>query len=210
MKDWLHGVRVPPLGIAQLRDLAGVIRDGLHLSSVEPFPVPYFLEHALPEAIPGFDFVVVDGLSDGNEACAYPDGCTKNPDGPYIELTTKVYDGACAGNGRDRLTVLHEISHVLLHRKVAVHHRGPVGDELKPYENSEWQANQLAAEFLMPPDSFSAHRSLHNFCRAMGVSRTAAEIRGNRLLERGEVALIPWLATNSAATSRKEERMKPK
>lgn len=204
MSDWLHGVRVPPLSIAQLRELAGVIRAGLHLSPVESFPVLYFLEHALSKAIPGFDFAVVDELSDGNEACAYPDGCTENPDGPFIELTTEAYERACAGHGRDRLTVLHEISHTLLHRKVAVHYRGPRGEELKAYENSEWQANQLAAELLMPPQSFSAHRSLYKFCRTMGVSRRAAEIQGKKLLERGDVASIPWL------TTKKEEGMKPK
>lgn len=210
MSDWLHGIRVPPLSIAQLRELAGVIRAGLHLSSVEPFPVPYFLEHALPKAIPEFDFAVVDELPDGNEACAYPDGCTANPDGPFIELTTKVYEGACAGNGRDRLTVLHETSHVLLHRKVAVHHRGPRGEDLKAYENSEWQANQLAAELLMPPASFSMHRSLHKFCRTMGVSRKAAEVRGNKLIEREDVASIAWLAASPKTTSEKEENMMPK
>lgn len=193
MSDWLHGVRVPPLSIVQLRELAGAIRAGSHLPPVEPFPVLYFLEHALPEAILGFDFAVVDELPDGNEACAYPDGCTEHPDGPFIELTTKVYDHACAGYGRDRLTILHEISHVLLHRKVAVHNRGPRGAELKAYENSEWQATQLAAELLMPLESFSAHRSLHKFCKAMGVSRKAADIRATKLLERGDVASVPWL-----------------
>jgi len=210
MSDWLHGVRVPPLSIAQLRELAGVIRAGSHLSPVEPFPVLYFLEHALSKAIPGFDFAVVDELPDGNEACAYPDGCTENPDGPFIELTTKVYERACAGYGRDRLTILHEISHILLHRKVAVHHRGPRGEELKAYENSEWQANQLAAELLMPPQSFSAHRSLHKFCRTMGVSRKATEIQGKKLLERGDVASIPWLSTSPMTAGEKEESMKPK
>lgn len=193
MSDWLHGVRVPPISIAQLRELAGLVRDSSHLTPQETFPVLYFLERSLPQAILGFDFVIVDHLSDGNEACAYPDGCSENPDGPFIELTTKVYDRACAGCGRDRLTILHECSHVILHRKVAVHHRSPRGADLKPYENSEWQANQFAAELLMPPQSFSACASLSEFCKKMGVSREAAKIHAKKLVERGSLISIEWL-----------------
>jgi hypothetical protein len=193
MSDWLHGVRVPPLRIAQLRELAALVRGGSQLRAEEPFPVLYFLEHSLPQAVAGFDFVVVDRLSNGDEACAYPDGCVENPDGPFIKLTTAVYNGAWANNGRDRLTVLHECSHVILHRKVAVHHRGPRGADLKPYENSEWQANQLAAELLMPVEAVAAYPSLREFCRRMGVSREAAQLRARKLIERGDVASIDWL-----------------
>lgn len=192
MSDWLHGVRVPPLSIAQLRELAGLVREASHLKPEEHFPVPYFLEHSLPQAIPEFDFMVVDHLSDGNEACAYPDGCAEHPDGPFIELTTRVYDRAYAGYGRERLTILHETSHVILHRKVAVHHRGPRGADLKPYENSEWQATQLAAELLMPMQSFSEYSTLNEYCTKMGVSRKAAELRARKLLERGDVSSIRW------------------
>lgn len=192
MSDWLHGVRVPPLSILQLRELAGLVRDSSRLTPLEPFPVLYFLEHSLPEAFPGFDFTVVDQLPDGNEACAYPDGCSEHLDGPLIKLTTRVYDGAYAGRGRDRLTILHEAAHVILHGKVAVHHRNPRGADLRPYENSEWQANQLAAELLMPVQSFSICSSLAEFCKQMGVSREAAKLRGKKLLERGDLASIEW------------------
>lgn len=193
MSDWLFGVRVPPINIGQLRELATLFRDASRLKPEESFPVLYFLEHSLPKAIPGFDFIIVDHLPDGNEACAYPDGCLENPGGPFIELTTKVYDCAHKGNGRARFTVLHEISHVILHQKIAVHHRGARGADLRPYENSEWQANQFAAELLMPLVSFSAHDSLEQFCSAMGISQKAAVLRGKQLVERNDLASIKWL-----------------
>lgn len=208
MSDLLHGVQVPPRSINELRDLASLIRESSHLKPKEPFPVLYFLEQWLPEAFPGFDFIIVDQLPDGNEACAYPDGCIDHPDGPLIMLTTKVYDRAYAGNGRDRLTVVHESSHIILHRKVAVHHRGPRGTDLRAFENSEWQANQLAAELLMPPASFLTNESLNKFCKRMGVSRKAAQVRGRKLLERGDVAVTGWL--NDLESTVKEEIMKPK
>src|ERR1022692_1305297 len=193
MSDWLHGVRVPPINITRLRELAGLIRRESHLRPEEPFPVLYFLEHSLPQVMPGFDFIILDHLPNGDEACAYPDGCRENPEGPFIKLTTAVYNGAWANKGRDRLTVLHECSHVILHRKVAVHHRGPRGAELKPYGNSEWQANQLAAELLMPLESIAARAALGDFCRRMGVSREAAQLRAKKLVERGDVTSIDWV-----------------
>ncbi len=192
MSDWLHGVRVPPTSIGKLRAFATLIREASRLKPDERFPVPQFLELSLPQAITGFDFIVVDGLRDGNEACAYPDGCAEHPDGPFIEFTHSVYDRACAGQGRDRLTVLHECAHVLLHRGIAVHHRGLKGQELKPFENSEWQANQLAAELLMPIPSFSVHESFDDYRLAMGVSRQAAEIRVQGLLSRGDIVQPKW------------------
>src|SRR6267154_2486567 len=119
MSDWLHGIRVPPLTINQLRELAKLIRSASQLKPEEPFPVLRFLEHALPQALPNFDFLVVEELSDRDEARAYPDGCPEYPDGPFIKLTKRVYDGAWANKGRHRLTVLHECGHVIVHRKIA-------------------------------------------------------------------------------------------
>jgi Zn-dependent peptidase ImmA (M78 family) len=192
MSDWLHGVRVPPLTIIQLRDLAKMIRVASQLTPEEPFPVLFFFEHSLPMAIPNFDFTIVESLSDGDEARAYPDGCQEYPDGPFVKLTTLVYDGAWAKKGRHRLTVLHECSHIILHRKIAVHRRGPIGAELKPYENSEWQANQLAAELLMPIESIVPSNSLNDYCNTMGVSREAAQLRARKLVERREIQSIAW------------------
>jgi Zn-dependent peptidase ImmA (M78 family) len=186
MNDWLHGVQVPPLGILEIRRQAEVIRSGVHLTPDEPFPVLAFLEHALLVAL-GLDFEIVDELPNSDEACAYPDGCEEHPDGPFIKLTTSVYEGAHAGHGRARLTVLHECAHVILHRQVAVYPRGPRGTEPKAYRNSEWQATQLAVELLMPPESLADCGALSDFCRRMGVSRQAATVRALKLLERGEI-----------------------
>lgn len=51
--------------------------------------------------------------------------------------------------GRDRYTMCHEFAHLLIHEGIDVAlARGE--DPLKPYEDSEWQANALAGELLMP------------------------------------------------------------
>lgn len=203
MNDWLHGVLVPPLRITDIRREAESIRARVNLDPSESFPVLAFLEHAMPIAFPAFDFEIVEELPDDDEACAYPDGCQEYPDGPLIRLTLEVYERACAGNGRARMTVTHECAHVILHRQVGVHPRGPRGSELKPYRNSEWQATQLAAELLMPPASLERHATIREFCRQMGVSRQAAQLRATKLIERGEVGPVRWF-TLGAAIGKKE------
>lgn len=192
MSDWLNGVKVPPLRISDIRSLASVIRSHTEVAPEEAFPVLQFLEFSLPAALPEFDWSVNDDLPPHIEACAYPDGCTENPDGPFIKISSAVYEAACNDEGRARLTILHEAGHVFLHRKVAVHHRGKIGD-LKVYENSEWQANTFAAELLMPPQSFIIAKSMDDFRNRMKVSARAASVQGNKLKKRGEIPGVTWL-----------------
>jgi Zn-dependent peptidase ImmA (M78 family) len=188
MSDWLHGVRVPPLWINDIRSIASSLRSNSELSAAEPFPALHFLEWSMQEIVQNFDFEIVESLPDGDEARAFPDGAPHYPDGPVIQVLPHVYERAATNNGRARLTVLHECGHVLLHRHVAVHHRGPRGAELKPWENSEWQANQFAAELLMPVESFNSHRDLDDYIAEMGVSREAA---CNRALQLERTLKIP-------------------
>lgn len=188
MSDWLYGVRVPPLRINDIREIASTLRSNAKLSPDEPFPALHFLELAMPALVDNFDLEIVESLPDGNEARAYPDGAPHYPDGPVIQLLTHVYEKATKNNGRARLTILHECGHVLLHRHVAVHHRGPRGSELDTWENSEWQANQFAAELLMPAESFKSPGPLEDYVGRMGASREAA---CNRALQLERKLKIP-------------------
>ncbi len=193
MSDWLRGVKVPPLKITEIRRLATSIRRNSQIEPEEPFPVLEFMEFSLAEGLPGFDWAIFENLPHLMEACAFPDGCTENPDGPFIKVSGKVYEAAHRGDGRARLTILHECGHVLLHRKVAVHHRGEIGADLKVYENSEWQANTFAAELLMPPESFCTCLSLDEFRDRMRVSGKAAMVQGQKLQRRGDIRGVDWL-----------------
>jgi hypothetical protein len=193
MSDWLHGVRVPPLRINDIRQIASTLRSNADLSPAEPFPALHFLELAMPALVDHFDLEIVESLPDGNEARAFPDGAPHHPDGPVIQLLTHVYEKAAENNGRARLTVLHECGHVLLHRHVAVHHRGPRGAELNTWENSEWQASQFAVELLMPVESLLAPGSLEGYVGRMGVSREAACNRVLQLERQLKVAVpVGW------------------
>lgn len=204
MSDWLHGVRVPPLNILDLRDLAVRIRSGSQLDERAPFPVLHFLEWTMHELRDGFDWEIVDSLSDGDEARAYPDGAPHYPDGPLIQMLPQVYDAASHNKGRARLTILHECGHVLLHRHVSVHHRGLVGAALATWENSEWQASQFAAELLMPVQSLQTQIDLETYVSQMGVSREAACNRALQLERTLRMSLPPWPVTVYASSHKRK------
>jgi len=118
------------------------------------------------------------------EACYFPDE-------RCIYLRDRDYRGIAEGTNRRALfTLWHEIGHMLLgHDKKFA--RDCTGKLLahKLYEDSEWQANTFAAEFLMP---LSVIRSERLFCpdqlmEAFGVSRRAAEVRLDSLMRRREI-----------------------
>ena len=204
MSDWLHGVRVPPLNIRDLREIAAVIRRAFQLDDRASFPVLHFLEWTMPELREGFDWEIVESLSDGDEARAYPDGAPSYPDGPLIQMLPQVYEEAGKNKGRARLTILHECGHVLLHSHVAVHHRGLVGAELPCWENSEWQASQFAAELLMPVASLNTRESLESYMDRMGVSREAACNRALQLERKLGNPLPPWPITTFASKHKRK------
>jgi Zn-dependent peptidase ImmA (M78 family) len=195
MNEWQYGVKVPPRRIADLRSLATRIRAESGLDRQAPFPALHFLELSMPRMFNNFDLEIVDELTDGDEARAYPDGAPHHPHGPVIQLRFKTYDDASGGNGRARMTVLHECGHVTLHAGVAVtHDTHDRGERLNPWENSEWQANQFAAELLMPPESLGTASTVSEFALRMGVSRDAARVRAQQLVRTTVISKPEWLS----------------
>ena len=65
----------------------------------------------------------------------------------YVKLS--VYIEALNNIGRSRFTLAHELSHYLL-LYVLKFHTEETNDEVKAYEDPEWQANYLAGELLAP------------------------------------------------------------
>jgi len=107
------------------------------------FPVIEFLENVLPMIIPDFNYEIVSENEMGNKhGETYP---SKN----LIRIREDVYDRAVAGEGRDRLTVAHEIGHLFMHEDdcVALCRLEP-DEKLKPFEDPEWQADCFGGELL--------------------------------------------------------------
>ncbi|MEK6369020.1 MAG: ImmA/IrrE family metallo-endopeptidase [Burkholderia gladioli] len=115
------------------------------------------------------------------EACWIPESLT-------LCLRESVYRDACHNDPRALFTVFHEMGHFALGHRRTLNRERP-GVEIKTYEDSEWQANQFAAEFLMPLDEIRRRRyqTESELMSVFGVSREAARIRLERLRKSGEI-----------------------
>lgn len=115
------------------------------------------------------------------EACWDPDSVT-------MHIRTDVFEKACRNDPRARFTVMHELGHGLLGHRRTINRAG-VGRPPKVYEDSEWQANQFAAEFLMPLEVIQNFGLNTAFKIEMhfNVSSPAATLRVRQLEKRGEL-----------------------
>lgn len=161
--------RVPPQSRASIRELALTVRKMLGVDSLH-FPIIQVLELVLPRLDKDYVFEV------GNIADMGPNHGLTYPAMKTIVLREDVYEKALAGSGRDRMTAAHELGHLLLHSNVALA-RAERMEDIKTYENSEWQANCFGGELLIP----ASHRSdivrmgIHEIATHCEVSLEAAD-----------------------------------
>jgi len=164
-----------PLSRKSIEKIATNIRILLGLSPSDPFNAEYFLELVLPRLDDKFHLVVLS-----KEEMLTREGLAK-PEQHVIELREDVYEGAIAGNPRDRFTVAHELGHYFMHNSQTVAlARGGNGKKIPVYQNPEWQANAFAADILMPPDGIRG-MCVEEVMEHFGVSRSAAKIQLSRI-----------------------------
>lgn len=167
-----HDFRVAPLGW----DAIGTVSDGIR-SQFGLFDEPYMPVMELVEG------VVVNQL----ELCAL-EVCSSEemgdaegytcPQGSFIRLREDVYRGAWANGARDRFTVAHEFGHWMLHTNTPLARIGK-RDNVPAYERAEPQANQFAAELLMPRHLIFSSDEARVLVSRFGVSWDAACFRLN-------------------------------
>lgn len=158
-----------------IRNLVRHIRRLTGLESDLYFPIVQFLELVLPALVPGFVLEIVPVNEMGNKhGETYP---SKN----LIRIREDVYLGALAGYGRDRLTVAHEIGHLLLHDddSIALCRLAP-DEKLKAYEDPEWQANAFGGELLASSYLIDG-LSVREVSERCGVTEAAAQVQLNAL-----------------------------
>jgi IrrE N-terminal-like domain len=150
---------------------------------------PSFKPEQLLEKLTAYSItldVVDDYGSDlplGVEACWEPDKLT-------LTLRESVYIGACKKEPRALFTIAHEVGHLALgHRRTGGFHRA-TSTAFLVYEDSEWQANTFAGEFLMPLALIKKHAvdNAEKMMTVFGVSRPAAETRIKNLRKRKLIA----------------------
>ena len=166
-----------PLSRQNLLDYAKTIRVSLNLEDRLCFPVLSFLE-ILPDffSVLGFTFEIVPDSEFPNAVQGETDVTNH-----HIRIKESVYNGAYNGNGRDRYSIMHEISHYLLMSVSGVtFQRNISGRKVKTYEDPEWQAECLAAELLMPFD-LVREKSIQEIANDCKVSFAAARTQSKYL-----------------------------
>ncbi|GEC40126.1 hypothetical protein JOH52_002813 [Sinorhizobium meliloti] len=164
---------VPPRSWDNIHSVAERLRSIIGLERSPYVPVIDILEKVLDYQlnIVRFEvgtFVEMDGA----------EGLT-DPSGHFIQIREDVYEAAVNGDGRARFTVAHEMGHLFLHTGVPL--ARTTRDAVAPFKRSEPQANQFAAEFLMPRHLQIRGSSHYDIARNHGVSDEAARNRFNFL-----------------------------
>ena len=174
-----HSIRVRPRSRASLR------KDACQLLAYcgidEPYvPVVDLLEFHLANLGVTYEYVPREemGMDHGRSF----------PNDGRVQIRDDVYERACEGRGRDRLTIAHEIGHLVLHHGLPLQRSDPPRNVIKPYEDSEWQANAFAGELLMPLPW--VRRRCHgpdDLPELFGVSDSAAQTHWQALCREGVI-----------------------
>jgi hypothetical protein len=173
------GWRVRPISIVQIRSAAQHARKVLLRRDPPFFPMAEFIERLFEYAIV-VDVVEREILPPGVDACCVPERAE-------ISLSEETYAAACNDVPRARFTVIHELGHMILTHSRSFHRDN--GKPIPAFEDSEWQADQFAAEFLMPLQDLRA-KGIQNADAVMfeyHVSQPAARRRIKQLAARGEL-----------------------
>jgi Predicted Zn peptidase len=169
--------RVPPMKWNDIGLRADGLRANLGLTETPLFPVIDVLEKILPTLFSDFQFMIGD-----EEEMEGAEGYT-DPGGAFIMLHEKVYAAALGGDGRARFTAAHELGHWMLHTNVPLMRIDP-NTTVDAYMRAEPQANQFAAELLMPRRLISSINIEFDLMTYFGVSYAAASHRLNFLRRR--------------------------
>lgn len=154
-------LRVPPLKRQQVEQHAEALAMREHKAAVEQgLPVPVAATFAALGEIAARSGVPVpvevDTFDDHVEGATW---CASSTGPIFCQVRADVYDRATRGEPRDRFTLAHEVSHVLLHYQTLLSDPGAMfrdTDVMKPseraaaaslkvYEIADWQANAWAA-----------------------------------------------------------------
>lgn len=185
------GYAAPPLSTCKIRERAMGLRRllGLGFGKVDMIDL---MEKQFTKLDPEFSYDI------SNEEYMYQKNYEAHykPDGTTIVIREDVYITATnedSNSLRHQFTFAHEFGHYLLHRGLSpVLPRGKGSSAHKRYEDTEWQANTFAREFLMPFDSVveliqqndgAMFLSIDAVAKSFDVSWDAARVRVDKVLK---------------------------
>lgn len=151
-----------------LRELALAIREDFGIKNVLWVPIIEMLD-VFSELFEGFSYEIVPDTEMPPGVHAETDIVTG-----HITIRESVYERACDGKGRDRMTIAHEIGHYIMLCYCGFKlQRNYDGREILPYNDPEWQAKCFAGELMMGHNVISG-MNLRDIYKSCGVSLKAA------------------------------------
>ena len=169
---------VEPKSREDLRMLARFFRKMLGLEKEVYFPIVELLD-VLCELFPKFSYEIVDDS-------IFPDNVHADTDilHHHIRIKESVYEGAVDGNGRDRMTIAHEIGHYLTLCLCGFKfQRNFKKADIPAYKSPEWQAKCFAGELLIDYE-LTKNMKISEIINACGVSLPAAKYQYIKMHER--------------------------
>ena len=175
------GLKVPPRSAANIEKEAREFRNQCN------YKLNTCLARLLAalQSVEMLDFQVVDedepnffGDVLGNEeARAYPDE-------RFIAIRTDIYDQLENGCGHANFTIAHEFGHLVMHQNVQPSF---AKGEHKIYEDSEWQADVFASEFLIESSLVDVAKDTPaTVSERFGVTEEAATVKLMKLKSAGK------------------------
>ncbi len=168
-----------PMKIIEIEHKAYAWRDALRIPQGRTIPdLLNVLEHELPEIFPEFFLRVEENNVDGVEAYTQFDP-------PSITVRDYVYENAASQDGRARMTLAHELGHLVMHKSAVPMNRAPGKysslQQLPKFASAEWQANTFASAFLLPEWLVREYDNDTDVASAFSVSLAAARVRREKL-----------------------------
>jgi len=160
-----------PLSRKNIRNMAHMIRILEGCTDKYYFDIVHFLEVTLPKLDNNFSFYIRT-----QEEMGECHGLTF-PDRNEIQIREDVYERAYNGSGRDRLTMAHELFHLLQHEKENISFaRMEKSRRVETFRDPEWQADAFGGELLIPHHLIGG-MTAGEICEKCGVSSKAAEFQ---------------------------------
>lgn len=165
----------------EMRQLAFLIRKEFGYEDVWWIPVDKLLDQ-MCEAFDEFSYEIIpDEDWEDPLSHAYTDISSA-----AIKIRESVYEAACNGHGRDRMTIVHEIAHYILICDIGLKLYRRNNQSIKCFNDPEWQAKCLAGEILIPFYKLKKCKRIPAANRVQmlcGVSEDAAEYQLKYLVE---------------------------